>query len=449
MKTKWLLLFIISFSTWSCSNNNSNDEANLSAFEATNKEDEMTPLMDETGSDYYGLYHFGESEMETTLLIYGSRDNGYFAQLKSGEYNDDATDWIWHYENLKEVKIEGNQFSSNLSNGEFVVNESTGEVGLKIFDSWSYEGEEVGYKTGSAEEYYAGDYTEASLATLTADELKDWTKKELQIMRNEIFARYGFQFKKNGNMDTYFRLLDWFQPQHTSVDDFLTPLEKSNLDVIKKAEGIAVDETEPVKGEEMKEVLVGSWVCNSSKVFELKEDGSFHSEDYNYNETGTWWLNNNVLSILVNEDTVQFTISYMDRTEMVIEKVDFNDWHQFLCQTGSDYRIYSTLKRERPAMRNTKNALVGYWYYSEGFELKADGSYIHHGPDCSDGSWDLKDNQLIIKEDECGGMEMEFDYVSSDILVLDENWTLYRVQDNENSIPTPKSKNQLSNYTVD
>jgi|GEM_PF-1031577 len=442
MSWKTPFFIIILFSLIACGGEKDNSEANLSDTKDLENNNSLKPLMNETGTDYHGVYHFGESEMETSLLIYSSAKDGYFAQLRSGEFNEDATEWIWVYENFKNVKIEGNKFYSNKSNGEFVVDEATGETGLKIYNSWSYEGEELGYKTSEADDYYNGDFTEASLTTLTVDELKEWDLNELRYMRNEIFARYGFKFNKGGAMDTYFKLYNWFRPQYKNVDSFLTPIEKQNIATLKEAENLALDPLSPVKGNDIKTTIIGSWICNSSKVFELKEDGSFYAEEIGHEQNGTWWLKEKVLHIFTNEDTVKFTIGYMDHTQMVIEKLDFEKWHNFFCQTGGDYRVYSVLTKERPIGRNLKHALVGYWYNSEGFELKADGTYIHHGPDCADGTWELKDKTIVIKESECGGMEMNFEYVTSDRLVLNENWTLFRIQAEDASISTPKSEHQ-------
>lgn len=442
MNWKILTITIILSCLIACGEENNTPQTNLPNTEIIENENSLTPLVDETGGDYNGVYHFGESEMETSLLINSSATGNYFAQLRSGEYNEEATEWLWIYKNFKNVRIEGNKFYSDKSDGEFVVDEATGETGLKIYNSWSYEGEELGYKTSEADNYYTGDYTEASLTTLTVDELKEWRLEELRLMRNEIYARYGFKFNKGGAMDTYFKVTGWFNPQHKNVDALLTPIEKQNVATIKEAENLVLDPLAPVKGNDMKNVLVGSWICNSSKAFELKEDGSFYAEEFNHNQSGTWWLTDKVLHILTNNDTVKFTIGYMDHTQMIVEKVDLKKWHNFLCQTGGDYRVYSVLTKERPAMRNLKNALVGYWYSSEGFELKAEGTYIHHGPDCADGTWELKDKTIVIKESECGGMEMDFDYVTSDRLVLDKNWTLFRMTPENASIPTPKSEHQ-------
>ena len=439
MNFKLLPLIALLISLWSCNENNQTKE--LSPSEPITKS-AFIPLIDETGAEYHGVYHFGESEMESSLLIHSSFKDDFFAQLKSGEFNDNATAWVWNYENLKNVRVEGNKFFSDKSNGEFVLNESTGEIALKIVDSWNYKGEELGYKTTTVDNYYAGDYTEASLATLRIEDLKKWNLNELRYMRNEIFARYGFKFNTGGAIDTYFKVYDWFKPTYKNVDAFLTVLEKQNIATIKEAENLVVDELTPLKTEEMETALIGSWICNASKSFDLNEDGSFHAEEFNNTQDGTWWLNNKTLHIFTNNDTVKFTIGHMDQTQMIIEKIDFKKWHLFFCQTGGDYRVYSVLKKERQISRNLKHALIGYWYNSEGFELKADGTYIHHGPDCADGTWELKNKTVIIKENECGGFEIEIEYLSSDRLLLGESWPLFRKQPEDASISTPKSEYQ-------
>ncbi len=81
-----------------------------------------------------------------------------------------------------------------------------------------------------------GKYIIASEKYLTEDELKDLPKDELKIMRNEIYARYGYIFVKNGEMDKYFSQKSWYSPQFKNVDDKLTDLEKHNIKLIKQVE---------------------------------------------------------------------------------------------------------------------------------------------------------------------------------------------------------------------
>jgi len=109
---------------------------------------------------------------------------------------------------------------------------------LKIYDSWSgvtqKKGEyELGYKTGEIEAMYAGKYTFASTQELSPERLKNMPAYELKVMRNEIFARYGYKFRLGGEMDSYFKEQDWYKPQHSNVNDFLSELEKQNYHLLK------------------------------------------------------------------------------------------------------------------------------------------------------------------------------------------------------------------------
>lgn len=191
--------------------------------------------------EYQGIYHFGDSEMESELILILGIDKDY-AQIKSGGWSRDGKSWIWHYENLKNVRIEGNKFYSDKTNGEFVIYNNGIEriKGLKIHESWSPlsdKGEyEIGLKTGLINSNFPGKYPQASMRQLSKEELIQMTKQDLKIMRNEIFARYGFIFKSGGEMDTYFRSQDWYNGQNRDVNNFLTELEKDNLKLIRQIE---------------------------------------------------------------------------------------------------------------------------------------------------------------------------------------------------------------------
>jgi hypothetical protein len=57
------------------------------------------------------------------------------------------------------------------------------------------------------------------------------SSNELDIMRNEIFAEYGFIFK-SAKWKTYFESKPWYKPQYDNVDQFLTEIDKSNIKFI-------------------------------------------------------------------------------------------------------------------------------------------------------------------------------------------------------------------------
>jgi hypothetical protein len=191
--------------------------------------------------EYQGVYHFGDSENESDLLLFFNVDK-VMGQIRSGAWSDDGKSWLWNYENLNDIVIEGNKFSSNKAHGEFVTYDNGTESvkGLKIINPWGGIREkgqwEIGLRKGGLQDFLDGNFTQASLRALDKDELIKWDKSDLKIMRNEIFARYGLKFKAGGEMDNYFRKQTWYQGQHDSVDEFLTDLEKDNVKIIQELE---------------------------------------------------------------------------------------------------------------------------------------------------------------------------------------------------------------------
>ena len=83
----------------------------------------------------------------------------------------------------------------------------------------------------------SGKYTFASMRALDSLELTKYTKQELRIMRNEIFARYGYIFKSE-DLKQYFGSQRWYSPTRENVDKFITDLEKKNMVLILKQENL-------------------------------------------------------------------------------------------------------------------------------------------------------------------------------------------------------------------
>lgn len=81
-----------------------------------------------------------------------------------------------------------------------------------------------------------GDFTSASEKYLNRNDILNMTENDLQIMRNEIFARYGYIFEKNSEMDKYFSQKSWYKTLSNNVEDKLTDKEKKNVDLIRQVE---------------------------------------------------------------------------------------------------------------------------------------------------------------------------------------------------------------------
>ena len=81
-----------------------------------------------------------------------------------------------------------------------------------------------------------GRYPIASLCRLTYEDMKGMDKSELQIMRNEIFARHGYIFRINPKMVEYFNSQSWYTPRYQDVSNQLSEIEVYNVSFIKKHE---------------------------------------------------------------------------------------------------------------------------------------------------------------------------------------------------------------------
>lgn len=68
----------------------------------------------------------------------------------------------------------------------------------------------------------------ASTQKLTEKDLKNLRKLDMQIIKNMIFARHGYSFKKY-TYRQFFEHTDWYIPMYNNVDDRLSQLEKDNV----------------------------------------------------------------------------------------------------------------------------------------------------------------------------------------------------------------------------
>ena len=215
--------------------------SNINSFGQEDNGSKMKAWIPKQTIDYQYVYHFEHSETEYDFIfITGS--NECIGQLKYGQWSPDGKSWIWIYKNLTNVRLDSNHLHSNETNGEFITINNGLETtkGLKLGKIWKELGDKEQYKVGfqsyPIKDYYSGKFTQASTRLLTTNDLKNLSKSDLKIMRNEIFARYGYKFKDGGEMDNYFSKQDWYSPQHSIVTSFLTKIEKANIKLIKTFE---------------------------------------------------------------------------------------------------------------------------------------------------------------------------------------------------------------------
>jgi hypothetical protein len=86
----------------------------------------------------------------------------------------------------------------------------------------------------------AGPFSDASERLLTEEDVANYIKPDLRLMRNSIYARHGYSFKMK-DMRREFDKQDWYMPMSTDVRNELTEIEKKNEVLIKRYEKYAAE----------------------------------------------------------------------------------------------------------------------------------------------------------------------------------------------------------------
>ena len=128
--------------------------------------------------------------------------------------------------------IKFGEYDESKSSVSFNLSFENGKWCLDDFNSYKFRFKEY---LGSGDSGYDKTLSERRLSE---DDLADKTKKELEIMRNSIYARYGYKFKRADLLD-HFSQYSWYTPTTSDMEDIYNKMndnEKYNIDFIKKHE---------------------------------------------------------------------------------------------------------------------------------------------------------------------------------------------------------------------
>lgn len=73
----------------------------------------------------------------------------------------------------------------------------------------------------------------ASKQKLSEKDIKNLRKLDLEIIKNAVFARHGYSFKKE-TYRNFFEQTDWYIPVSNNVDNELSPMEKENVALLNR-----------------------------------------------------------------------------------------------------------------------------------------------------------------------------------------------------------------------
>jgi hypothetical protein len=123
-------------------------------------------------------------------------------------------------------------FSIDAANNDVVNGSWKPNNSKKTVKEYSLQRKKFEYKTD------VGDFPQSSQRLLKAKDVENMMKEDLEFMRNEIFARHGFCFRKK-NLRKEFEMQDWYVPNTVDIKGFLTDIEKKNIELIRRYEKYA------------------------------------------------------------------------------------------------------------------------------------------------------------------------------------------------------------------
>ena len=166
----------------------------------------------------------------------------YIAECK--EPGDNKYDGTFSFTlNPQEGRINGSWLSNDkklavtertfdLKKVEFKYNphQELGEISAEVYQSSNSNSDEYERITPDAGKI------NASTTLLKKTDVENMYKRDLEVMRNTIYARHGYSFK-NREMRYFFdNYVDWYIPVSTDVSGELTDIEKKNIELIKRYE---------------------------------------------------------------------------------------------------------------------------------------------------------------------------------------------------------------------
>jgi len=140
---------------------------------------------------------------------------------------------LFVFVSCKESKVTQDQSKKDLElkERELTLKQKELELKEKELDSRNSSKAEGNLNSSGGE----NSYPDMSSVLLDRSYLENKDEWELRIMRNEIYARHGYIFKLP-ELREYFMKQSWYVPVSEDVTNSLTPVEKENIELIKRYE---------------------------------------------------------------------------------------------------------------------------------------------------------------------------------------------------------------------
>ncbi len=178
-----------------------------------------------------------------------NKDDQLFLDMLDGIYTDSqGKEYNFARESLNGEKFEVQVSDGNmaqcfkLKDGKIYWVEFT-DKGIDLYNAVWDDDNPVGYykmstfyksltKKDQITEILTGQYPYTSMKLVLPSQLDFFTKAQLRVMRNEIYARHGYVFS-SADLKAHFSKMSWYKPLNDNSKVQLSQLEQLNVDLIK------------------------------------------------------------------------------------------------------------------------------------------------------------------------------------------------------------------------
>ncbi|MBR4326211.1 MAG: YARHG domain-containing protein, partial [Bacteroidales bacterium] len=178
-----------------------------------------------------------------------NKDDQLLLDMLDGIYTDSqGKEYNFARESLNGEKFEVQVSDGNmaqcfkLNDGKIYWVEFT-DKGIDLYNAVWDDDNPVGYykqstfyksltKKDQITEILTGQYPYTSMKLVLPSELDYFSKAQLRVMRNEIYARHGYVFS-SADLKAHFAKMSWYKPLNDNSKVQLSELEQLNVDLIK------------------------------------------------------------------------------------------------------------------------------------------------------------------------------------------------------------------------
>lgn len=178
---------------------------------------------------------------------------------------------------------------------------------------------------------------------ISIEDLRVLDKEELSILRNAIYAKYGYKFKAS-KYTKYFSQIKWYQPKYDDVSNMLTETDTKNIENI-----VEIEKTKEKSNED-------------GKVFETTIDG----EDKNYSYKIEFFLQEDKKELTVQTFN-KFKIYKINEDEMKMvfssEDIDDENINEIISTSNTPNDILNITDKDKDGMDEiylTLEDILGY-----------------------------------------------------------------------------------------